>query len=185
VVFSKKGGLIDGPINLILSGIQQGEIIRYETGGLKPTESSPEYINPININSNTSVRARIFSENKIPSPIYTESYILSNNHDMDVILMTVEPNDFFHADTGIYVFGPEGTFDQNIPFFGANFWEDWERPIHFSFHENGKDTSCNQLLNGNIERIYNEQTLKKVRHKEPQGYSIGFIEPANLIGLNF
>ena len=141
VVFSKKGGLIDGPINLILSGIQQGEVIRYETGGLKPTESSSEYINPIKINSNTSVRARIFSENKIPSPIYTESYILSNNHDMDVILMTVEPDDFFNADTGIYVFGPEGTFDQNIPFFGANFWEDWERPIHFSFHENGKDTS--------------------------------------------
>ena len=22
-----------------------------------------------------------------------------------------------------------------IPYFGANFWEDWERPIHFSFYE--------------------------------------------------
>lgn len=141
VVFSKKGGLIEGPFNLVLSGNQADEVIRYELGGAKPTKSSPQYTNAISISSNTSIRARIYSENKIPSPIYSESYILSKNHEIDVMLLTVEPDDFFHQDTGIYVFGPEGTFDQNIPFFGANFWEDWERPIHFSFHEQGEDTS--------------------------------------------
>ena len=141
VIFSQKGGLIEGPINLVLSGNQTDEVIRYELGGAMPTESSPEYTNAISIDSNTSVRTRIFSENKIPSPIFTESYILSNNHEIDVMLLTVEPDDFFHPDTGIYVFGPEGTFDQNIPFFGANFWEDWERRVHFSFHEHGEDTA--------------------------------------------
>tara|TARA_B100000497_G_scaffold71755_1_gene80551 strand:- start:282 stop:2465 length:2184 start_codon:yes stop_codon:yes gene_type:complete len=53
------------------------------------------------------------------------------------MLLSTAPNNFFDEDTGIYVFGPNGTYSTNQPYFGANFWEDWERPIHFSFHENG------------------------------------------------
>ena len=55
------------------------------------------------------------------------------------MLLATAPDNFFDEDTGIYVFGPDGTYDTNQPYFGANFWEDWERPIHFSFHENGTD----------------------------------------------
>ena len=25
--------------------------------------------------------------------------------------------------------------DWNFPYFGANFWEDWEKPIHIEFYE--------------------------------------------------
>ena len=50
------------------------------------------------------------------------------------MLLSVDPIDFFDDDSGIYVFG-QGTYDASIPYFGANFWEDWERPIHFSFYE--------------------------------------------------
>ena len=86
-----------------------------------------------------SVRAQIFSDNYLPSPVSTESYIFNSNHDLDVLLMSVDPIDFFDNNSGIYVFGPEGTYDASIPYFGANFWEDWERPIHFSFYENDND----------------------------------------------
>ena len=108
-------------------------------GGEEPTESSPMYTQPIEISENTSVRARIFRNNYFPSPIFTKSYIFNSNHEIDLMLLSTAPDNFFDEDTGIYVFGPDGTYDTNQPYFGANFWEDWERPIHFSFHENGTD----------------------------------------------
>jgi hypothetical protein len=58
---------------------------------------------------------------------------------MDVMLLTVDPDDFFDDDTGIYVFGPEGTFDTWQPYYGANFWEDWERPIQFTYYKNNSN----------------------------------------------
>ena len=75
-----------------------------------------------------------------PQQLTTKSFIIGANHDIDVVLLTTDPSrHFFDQDTGIYVFGPEGTYDTNIPYYGANFWEDWERPVHFSYHENGTD----------------------------------------------
>ena len=139
VNFSQEGGLINGSFNLSLSGNNTGEVIRYAFGGEEPTETSSIYLYPLEINSNTTVRARIFSNNYFPSPIYTKSYIINSNHDIDVMFLTTEPDNFFDEDTGIYVFGPDGTYDTYQPYFGANFWEDWERPIHLSFHENGTD----------------------------------------------
>ena len=137
VNFSQESGAIDGPFNLALSGNSSGEVIHYALGGEEPTESSPIYTQPIEISANTSVRARIFLANYFPSPIFTKSYILNSNHEIDLMLLSTAPNNFFDEDTGIYVFGPNGTYSTDQPYFGANFWEDWERPIHFSFHENG------------------------------------------------
>ena len=139
VNFSKEGGAVDGSFNLLLSGNNSGEVIHYALGGEEPTESSPMYTQPIEISENTSVRARIFRNNYFPSPIFTKSYIFNSNHEIDLMLLSTAPDNFFDEDTGIYVFGPDGTYDTNQPYFGANFWEDWERPIHFSFHENGND----------------------------------------------
>ena len=139
VNFSHEGGLISGSFNLSLSGNNPGEVIRYAFGGEEPNPFSPIYQFPLEINMNTSVRARIYLDNYLPSPIYTKSYIMNSNHEIDVMLLTTEPDNFFDQDTGIYVFGPEGTYDISPPYFGANFWEDWERPIHISFHENDTD----------------------------------------------
>uniref|UniRef100_UPI00055DB320 CotH kinase family protein n=1 Tax=Maribacter antarcticus TaxID=505250 RepID=UPI00055DB320 len=139
VVFSHEGGLVGGPISLVLSGNTSGEEIRYTIGGNTTTETATLYTSPIAINANTSVRAQIFAENHIPSPVYTKSYILNANHEIDVMLLTTDPDDFFDEDTGIYVFGPNDPGD--FPYRGANFWKDWERPIHFAFYENGENTS--------------------------------------------
>lgn len=141
VVFSQNGGVVPGAFNLYLSGNSPSQHIRYTTDGSAPQNSSTEYIAPVAISENISIRAGIFSNtsNYLPSSVKTESYIFGANHDMDIMLLTVDPEDFYDDDTGIYVFGPEGTYDTWQPHFGANFWEDWERPIHFSFYENNSD----------------------------------------------
>ena len=136
VVFSINGGFIGTPFSLILSGNSASQNIRYTTDGSSPSLNSQVYSSPIAILNNTTVRAAIFSENFLPSPVKTESYIFNSDHEIDVMLITVDPYDFFDEENGIYVFGEEGTYDEWVPYFGANFWEDWEKPAHFTFHDN-------------------------------------------------
>ncbi len=142
VIFSQNGGILQNPFNLSLSGNTPNQHIRYTTDGSVPQLSSTEYTWPIAISQNKSIRAGIFSNtnNYLPSKVSTESYVFGATHNMDVMLLTVDPEDFFDDESGIYVFGPEGTFDaMQPPYFGANFWEDWERPIHFSFYKNNSN----------------------------------------------
>ena len=79
VLFSHQGGLINAPISLILSGNTSEEVIRYTINGNTPSENSPVYTSPIEINEDTTMRAQIFLENYIPSPISTKTYILNES----------------------------------------------------------------------------------------------------------
>ena len=130
IIFSENGGLKDSPFYLSLSGNDPSQVIRFTIDGSSPDSLSQIYIYPFEISNNISVRAQIFSDNYLPSPISSESYIFNSNHDIDV-LFKCRSNDF-DDNSGIYVFGPEGTYDTSIPYFGANFWEDWEHPILFN-----------------------------------------------------
>ena len=135
VVFSVPGGRLNAPVNLELSGAGEGQKIHYTTDASLPTENSPIYTAPIRIANNQVVRAGFFATGYLPAEIDSKTYLFNANHEIDFVTLVTDPDNFFDADTGIYVTGPPGTFDTNIPYFGANFWEDWERPIHFSFYE--------------------------------------------------
>ena len=52
---------------------------------------------------------------------------------LPTVFLTTDPDNFFDYETGIYVMGPNASGD--FPHFGANFWEDWERPIHIGLLE--------------------------------------------------
>ncbi len=135
VVFSVPGGRLNAPVNLELSGAGEGQKIHYTTDASLPTENSPIYTAPIRIANNQVVRAGFFAAGYLPAEIDSKTYLFNANHEIDFVTLVTDPDNFFDADTGIYVTGPSGTYDTNVPYFGANFWEDWERPIHFSFYE--------------------------------------------------
>ncbi|GIR72646.1 MAG: hypothetical protein CM15mP75_1580 [Flammeovirgaceae bacterium] len=63
---------------------------------------------------------------------------------MPIISLITDPSNLFDNDFGIYVFGD--SYDQNYPHFGANFWEDWERPIHFSLYQNNTNYEVTLML---------------------------------------
>lgn len=132
IIFSNNGGFLDSSINLSLSGNTGNQVIRYTTDSTEPTETSTLYTSPILISKNTVVRARLFQENYIPSFSESKTYIFDANHEMDVIFLTANNEHLFDEDTGIYSYGND--FDLLLPHFGANFWEDWERPAHFAFY---------------------------------------------------
>ena len=61
----------------ILSGTEEGEYIRYTLDSTEPDYTSNLYSNPININSTTIVRAKIFKNNYISGYSNSRSYLFN------------------------------------------------------------------------------------------------------------
>ena len=51
---------------------------------------------------------------------------------LPVFSLTMNPDDLWDYNTGIYVKGENA--ERNEPFYGANFHQDWERPIHIELY---------------------------------------------------
>lgn len=132
IEFSSEGGLVD-QLQLTLSSPVDNYIILYTTDATIPNATSNVYSSPISISNNTVVRARLYRQGLIPSRTQTRTFILDSAHDIPMVSLVTEPDNFFSDETGIYVLG-EGVFP-DFPYEGSNIWEDWERPIHFSLFE--------------------------------------------------
>lgn len=145
LTFSHPGGAT-AAISLSLGGATGPSLIRYTLDASIPTVNDPVYTSPIPVAQNTVVRARIFREGYLPSPVDSRTYIVGQNHDMPIISLVTEPDNLFDINTGIYVLGED--YQNDLPFFGANFWEDWERPVHFSLYEENGELGV--ALNGGI-----------------------------------
>jgi hypothetical protein len=89
----------------------------------------------IPLTSTTVIRARAFLNGWLPSETESKTYIFGEDEaeGLPVVFLSTDPSSFFDEDTGMYVMGPNASWD--FPYFGANFWEDWERPIHFEILE--------------------------------------------------
>ncbi len=122
-------------IDVEISCLEETANIFYTLDGSVPNQNDNLYQNPVTINSNTVLRARSFLTEWVPSDIASKTYIFENNEtdNLPIVFITTDPNSFFDEDTGMYVMGPNASWD--FPYFGANFWEDWERPIHFEILE--------------------------------------------------
>jgi hypothetical protein len=144
--FSHPGGLVSQEINLSITGNSDDEIIRYTTDKSVPNMDSQELLSSIKINKTTIVRAKIFKDNYISSYDNSKSFIFNSSHSLNVVTLVSEPDNFFDENNGIYVYGKNAS--SNWPFYGANFWEDWEKPIQFSYYE--KDNKLGIEFNAGV-----------------------------------
>lgn len=139
--FSIPPGNYTSTITLSLSTSTEEGKIYYTTDGSIPTESSSIYSRPLILSATTVVRARTFCTNYLPSETITKTYFLNTAHKIPTISLVTDQSNFFDYHSGIYVKGPNAE-NQN-PYFGANFWENWERPIHIEFFEADGDLGFN------------------------------------------
>lgn len=130
--FSHAGGA-NSPSLVMLSGADLDQTIHYTLDATHPTGQSPQYQGAIPVSGNATIRARIFAPHFIPSVTQSRTFLPDASHDIAVITLETDPLNFFDMDFGIYVLGT--TYDRAPPNEGANFWQDWEREIHFSFYE--------------------------------------------------
>lgn len=109
-----------------ISGAGLNEEIRYTLNGNEPTPNSTLFRGPIELTKNTVVRARVFKTGAIPGKIKTHTFIFDAPPTVPVISISTDSMNLWDNETGIYVLGP--TYENQNPYFGANFWEDWEKP---------------------------------------------------------
>ncbi len=132
VQFSHDGGVLS-PSIITLDGAGENEVIRYTLDASLPDEQSLIYSTAINVEKNTVIRAGVFRPQYLPTHIASRTFLVDQHHDIDVVTLVVDPLDFFDVETGMYVNGPN--YQRQNPHYGANFWENWERDIHFTFYE--------------------------------------------------
>jgi hypothetical protein len=144
--FSHPGGIVDDKVNLSINGIKEGETIRYTTDKSVPKIDSQKYDNPIIINETKVIRAKIFKEDYISNYDQSKTFIFNANHSISIVSLVSEPDNFFSEESGIYVYGNNAS--SSWPYFGANFWNDWERSVHFSYYE--KDNKLGIEFNAGV-----------------------------------
>ena len=136
IEFSMASGFYNqGQISVELSNPDESATIYFTMDGTAPTMDDLPYGYSIPLTSTTVIRARAFLEGWLASDVESKTYILEENvpDSLPVVFLSTDPNNFFDNDTGIYAMGSNASWD--FPYFGANFWEDWECPIHFEILE--------------------------------------------------
>ncbi len=115
-----------------------GGTIRYSLDGSTPTPLSAFYTAPVSIDSTLVLRARLFSNDPqvLPGITQTNTYFINEDITLPVVSISTTPANLWDWNTGIYVMGPNA--DTAFPYYGANFWQGWEKPGHTEyFDKNG------------------------------------------------
>lgn len=131
--FDLPGAVYSNGIKIKMTAPSANDTIYYTLDGSEPNRYSLIYSGEININFTKVVRARILKSGMLPGQIITHSYIINGIRQIPVVSIAMNPSDLWDYNTGIYVKGPNA--EATNPFFGANFWMDWEKACHFELFE--------------------------------------------------
>ena len=156
-----QGGPFSSPSTIMITTDAPGAEVRYTLDGSFPVGASLLYTGPLFINDNKVLRAIATKEGWLNSRPSTHSYLFDYSGDLPVISLSTNPGHFWDNDSGIYVMGSNAT---DPPwYYGANFWEDWERPIHIEMFEPNGDLcfsiDAGVKIYGNFSRTLPQKSL--------------------------
>ena len=136
-VFSLGGGFYGTSQMLSLSSSFPGAQIRYTIDGSEVKSTSTLYTSAIRLDTSVTVRAAVFAANNLASPTQTNTYFIKVNTRLPVFSLTTDPSNLWDYNTGIFVLGPNA--GSSNPYWGANFWQDWEKPITLEYFDRSKN----------------------------------------------
>jgi len=139
---SERSGFHDDSINVELSNLQNNVQIRYALNGDLPDTGSTLYGAPIPIGQTQTLRAKAFGDSLLPSTMVTNTYMINSPTHLPVLAVSTPPENLWDSIIGIYVFGTD--YDTAFPYFGANFWDDREIPVHVEYFEENGDLGFKQ-----------------------------------------
>lgn len=134
-VVSKPAGIYASGFKIALTSVDPNAQIRYTTNGDIPTVNSQLYTDSITISATTIISARCFDPANLvlPSLVEKNTFLINEAYiGLPVISISTDSLNLYDTQTGIYVLGPND-YNPNYPYFGANFWEDWERYSYIEY----------------------------------------------------
>lgn len=141
--FSTEGGIYSNSISLVLSANEFDGQIRYTIDCSEPMETSARYESPIPVDKTMVIRARTFTQDFMPSPIVTHTFIFREKIVLPILSLVANPADLFSIAKGIYT-NPSGS------------GKSWERPASAEYYSlNGKrvfQENCGIRIHGGASR---------------------------------
>jgi hypothetical protein len=168
---SPQPGVHAAPLEATITLDAAEGVLRYTLDGSSPSEESPIYAGALTLDASASLvvlRARAWVDGLWPSRVATSTWssdpaLLSD--DLLVVSLVVDPFDLWDEATGIYAFGP-ADYETSYPYFGANFWEDWERPLHVEVFEPDGDLVIEQdagvKIHGGYTRAFDQKSFRLI-----------------------
>ncbi|MFK7926072.1 MAG: lamin tail domain-containing protein [Bacteroidia bacterium] len=164
-VFSQKGGVFQVPQTISLTA-QAGSQIYYSLDGSAPTANSTLYTSPITIDTTTSLRARAYQATWDSSLIATEAFVFNDSTTLPIVYLSVDPYDFWDADSGIYV---KGNSNYQGDCGNGNYHAPWERPVSLHYFDTngeiGFQLEAGISIFGNCTRNYAMKSLQVATKK--------------------
>ena len=135
VIFSQPAGIYSGAVTVELSSILPEAEIRYTLNGSIPTDTSALFGEAIVLYESAVLSARVFPQGALlPSAVRKNSYLLNEaGLNIPVISISTNPENLWSDSIGIYVYGTD--YQDWWPYYGANFWEDWERMSYIEYFD--------------------------------------------------
>lgn len=161
-VFSLQGGFYDGPVTVSVLNFQPGDTLRISFDGSPPGDTAALYNGPFTLDSTTVVRATFLSADSLPGFTETNTYFFNENTGLPVVSISLNPYDLWDWDHGMYVMGPNA--QPYFPFWGANFWEEWEKSAHIEYfdtmQQQGFEQDLGLQIHGGWSRAYDMKSLR-------------------------
>lgn len=133
----------------------------YTLDGSIPTTNSYQYHNSFWIDSTIVFRIQFFADGLLPGPISNFSWFVNDSSNLEVFSIIMDPNDLWDNAFGIYVIGDESWGPPY--YFGANFWQDWERHVNIQYFDSENRFNWNQnagiKIHGNYSRRLPQKSL--------------------------
>ena len=133
LICSHPAGFYDAPMQVSLQTETATAPIYFTTNGDLPDSDDSLYTHPLQIDSTIVLRARAIAPGKLPGKVMTRTFFIAEYFRLPVLSLSLAPADLWDEQTGIYAEGPNAS--PEYPFFGANYWQDWEKTAHLEFFE--------------------------------------------------
>jgi hypothetical protein len=134
-VFDPPAGYVGANVEVTVES-GEGAEVHLTWDGAEPTQDAAPYTGPVRTGDEGDaviLRARAWQPGLWPSRIATATYLLHPPATLPIVSLVTDPAHLWDEQTGIYAFG--SSFEAEWPYHGANFWEDWQRPVHVELWE--------------------------------------------------
>lgn len=134
-IFSVRGGVFGGPVTLELDAPREGDMIRLTTDGSEPSRNSMRYEGPLELTGTSVIRAVVVGAPG--SRAVTHTYFIGTDHELPVMSLAADPENFEFRDGYLYGFGDHmftsgGDITDTFPYSASNAWKR-EREVEASF----------------------------------------------------
>jgi hypothetical protein len=112
----------------------------------------------ITVRGNTVFRFLVIDKNGEKHQ-FSQTYLINRPHSIPVLTIATDPAHFFDSLTGIYEKGC--CADTVNPYMGANFWKQWEKPVHIEYYNEKGEQVLNQACGVRIFGGYSKAMPQK------------------------